>query len=82
MLMCMFRIPLGRARVICLVVSFPAKQLFLNDAFLYLTALSEPCAHSECDRDQETLLIVHNVLTVLDVSMVLNVSLQSTNATT
>ena len=56
MLMCIFRIPLGRARVICVMVSSPAKQVLPNNAFLYLHAFSEHHTHSECDRDQETLL--------------------------
>ena len=60
MLLFMFRIPLGRARVICLMIISPAKQLFLNNAFFYLTAFSKPRAHSECDQGQETLLyLVH-----------------------
>ena len=56
MLMYILPIPLGRARVIYRVDSSLAKQLFLNNACVYLTAFSEPRAHSECDRGQETLL--------------------------
>ena len=57
--MFVFRIPLGRARVIRVMVISPAKQLFLNivnNAFLYLTTFSETRANFECDRGQETLL--------------------------
>ena len=41
MLMCVYRITLGRDRVFWLMVISPAEQLFLNNAFLYLNAVFE-----------------------------------------